>query len=373
MFQSTPARGGRQPDALPYEPRHGSFNPRPHAAGDSDRSADHARRIVSIHARTRRATALACGSRPARLVSIHARTRRATTERRPTHGRPQRRFNPRPHAAGDRLAATVAGSRHAVSIHARTRRATAGARQVSSADSQFQSTPARGGRLAHRPASPAGACCFNPRPHAAGDGDALVEPGPCDSFQSTPARGGRRDLRLDAASTSIVSIHARTRRATRGAQRRRYPDDVSIHARTRRATRGQLRWQAIDRRFNPRPHAAGDAVCRRSSDGARLVSIHARTRRATSPADAVAPARVVSIHARTRRATADAAADAAARMPFQSTPARGGRPATAEYTALPAMMFQSTPARGGRRHRYGSPTPRQAVSIHARTRRATGS
>ena len=55
---------------------------------------------------------------------------------------------------------------------------------------------------------------------------------------------------------------------------------------------------------------------------------------------------------------------------FQSTPARGGRPAVDVDMDL-SGMFQSTPARGGR------PVPACAfrsrfVSIHARTRRATG-
>ena len=78
MFQSTPARGGRRAAVL---------------GGSQDEA-------VSIHARTRRATASCVVKSCFRAVSIHARTRRATTTLKLSGRRPWR-FNPRPHAAGD--------------------------------------------------------------------------------------------------------------------------------------------------------------------------------------------------------------------------------------------------------------------------------
>ncbi len=257
MFQSTPARGGR------------------HAA----LSNVIARTLVSIHARTRRATeaikavdvAIEFQSTPARggrpvtcedvtsaptfqstparggrhgrhhagtacaPVSIHARTRRATRRScRPP--RPPWRFNPRPHAAGDLMSArTVSPSR------------------------RFQSTPARGGRLEIR----------------------LFFPFPGTRFQSTPARGGRPGHPGQPGDRVPVSIHARTRRATLDLGEFVLLPPVSIHARTRRATPAPAGGSDSSSCFNPRPHAAGDAVDSQAMTQTS-VSIHARTRRATT-------------------------------------------------------------------------------------------
>ena len=142
------------------------------------------------------------------------------------------RFNPRPHTAGDverrdnkhhdevsihartRRATLFVLDRHGeriVSIHARTRRAT-GLTGAHPSYIAFQSTPAHGGRpsltRSTRPAE-----CFNPRPHTAGDLDLTHV-------------GGQW----------LVSIHARTRRATRQGNHSGQAQQVSIHARTRRAT-----------------------------------------------------------------------------------------------------------------------------------------
>ena len=188
---------------------------------------------------------------------------------------------------------------------------------------KFQSTPARGGRPCPGGHTGVARARFNPRPHAAGDsarrvasrrlrrfnprphaaGDAATgsESHTIKMFQSTPARGGRRRVLDDGSLEVIVSIHARTRRATSGA---------------RVGTAGGTC-------FNPRPHAAGDRQ-RRHGQHVHVVSIHARTRRATL---------------------------GSVTTPFcfwfQSTPARGGRPGVAE-TAYDSWQFQSTPARGGR-------------------------
>ena len=235
MFQSTPARGGRHDSAACHATHRMTFQSTP-ARGGRRRRLDIAGigGAVSIHARTRRATRAA-----ARHVSARSR------------------FNPRPHAAGDRRPRCRRARVH-VSIHARTRRATRRPRRSSPRSYVFQSTPARGGR--RRVSSIARLLLrrFNPRPHAAGDrrlrrrsvADAL--------FQSTPARGGRpRTVERGHAGVD-VSIHARTRRATQHHIRTAGSDTVSIHARTRRAT--------------PARHGG------RKHD---YVSIHARTRRAT--------------------------------------------------------------------------------------------
>ena len=254
-FQSTPARGGRLGGRL-RNPRGDTFQSTPARGGRLSPPVLARRVLVSIHARTRRATRTgpvrqsgcrwfqstpARGGRRSRrcvasrieLVSIHARTRRATaghdaadvrddvsihartrraTRRRPWPARHAMCFNPRPHAAGDVSVSESPAGIH-VSIHARTRRAT----RPATANAQR-------------------AACFNPRPHAAGD--------------------GRQSRHADAIS---VSIHARTRRATRLCAAVERPcDDVSIHARTRRATPAVALRQLRQRCFNPRPHAAGD-------------------------------------------------------------------------------------------------------------------
>ena len=210
-----------------------------------------------------------------------------------------------------------------VSIHARTRRATR-TRQAAS--------------TWHR--------CFNPRPHAAGDADRGASDAHA-SVVSIHARTRRATTSVDVTATSRidVSIHARTRRATTALRSQHATRIVSIHARTRRATR-ELRV------LTSRP---------------AIVSIHARTRRATLPAGDT-PRRAVSIHARTRRATTSAYALAATWM-FQSTPARGGRPAPAPRMASRLVSIHARTRRATARSRHRGTAV--AVSIHARTRRAT--
>jgi len=99
------------------------------------------------------------------------------------------------------------------------------------------------------------------------------------------------------------------------------------------------------------------------------VSIHARARRATLRHIQSAVTSEVSIHARARRATCRSGSKQLGTA-FQSTPARGGRPAF-NPAARQTKLFQSTPARGGRLEvRRMSPSEAR-VSIHARARRAT--
>ena len=343
LFQSTPARGGRLL-ALRHARR---------------------RQRVSIHARTRRATAAgkttptpgarfqstparggrpgfprrnrggfwfqstpARGGRPTQIngvgtgnvfQSTPARGGRPNLTNAPTAGD---RFNPRPHAAGD-VQGLGRSLDSTVSIHARTRRATVEPR-FNRASLSFQSTPARGGRRGLLQALAPGDR-FNPRPHAAGDGRSFNDdprrlcfnPRPHAAgdmitqffrkrflrFQSTPARGGRRNMLICeyCGQREFQSTPARGGRHHRSA-------DCAVHA-----------W----------------------------VSIHARTRRATAAVWSVVTSQL-----------------------FQSTPARGGRP-TARRKSAPASKFQSTPARGGRQGLRRSRQGGTGFSIHARTRRAT--
>ena len=164
------------------------------------------------------------------------------------------RFNPRPHAGGDRLRQRQFRPQR-VSIHAPTR----GATQTIHSFGLFR-------------------WCFNPRPHAGGD--------------LTPERRPR---------VGLVSIHAPTRGATTTGNLTVAADAVSIHAPTRGATLHSDH-RHCSSRFNPRPHAGGDAGVHRAV-GEQRVSIHAPTRGATSYFIAFLLSKT-----------------------FQSTPPRGGRP-----------------------------------------------
>ena len=147
---------------------------------------------------------------------------------------------------------------------------------------------------------------FNPRPRAAGDGILVATHG-----GSSP----RFNPRPRAAGDHMFVIQWRGK--VRGFNPRpRAAGDVecvggrdlifvSIHARARRATRAPADRAASKRRFNPRPRAAGDHMFVSQRRGKVRVSIHARARRATT-------------------ASSPASTDAM----FQSTPARGGRPAS---------------------------------------------
>ena len=120
-FQFTRARGARP--ALPFRlAEMESFNSRAHGARDRQARFFPGFFIVSIHARTGRATAPPFGSRiEPPVVSIHARTGRATPEN------------------------VLRGKHSRVSIHARTGRATGWGCGTATAKA-FQFTRARGAR-----------------------------------------------------------------------------------------------------------------------------------------------------------------------------------------------------------------------------------
>ncbi len=363
-FQSTPAHDGR-PAGRPVPVTLQTFQSTPaHDGRPRISSRTSGGSGVSIHARTRRATVTSGIADVPYYVSIHARTRRATKHRMQAPGL-WHCFNPRPHTTGDSARAGVPRSRatfqstpahdgrhgdtqetaegHAVSIHARTRRATPGPAErsavlvvsihartrratepldlvqvlgkvsihartrratcgnaESSPRSMFQSTPAHDGRL-----------------RACGPGFATSW------FQSTPAHDGRpaADPRLEQALA--VSIHARTRRATRPHLALPAPW-TSFNPRPH--TTGDRRFcspSCLPSGFNPRPHTTGDHHGPRRSQLKRGFNPRPHT---TGDGDGCGDGSGygVSIHARTRRATT-----AMIRFPcfkgFQSTPAHDGR------------------------------------------------
>jgi len=122
--------------------------------------------------------------------------------------------------------------------------------------------------------------CFNPRPRAGGDVPELATKGYNSEFQSTPPRGGRHaccgsrmfwfDVSIHAPARgatmwarvfgrrSIVSIHAPARGATGGGRRFGRGAQVSIHAPARGATMGWTDKSGTHHSFNPRPRAGGD-------------------------------------------------------------------------------------------------------------------
>ena len=166
VFQSTPARGGRPPDSRRLAISSSvSIHARTWRATTASMPAPVSCN-VSIHARTWRATLRLLSGHLGKRVSIHARTWRATSST-VANGWACNSFNPRPHVAGDE-AVRVAGQRVvSVSIHARTWRATRNNRvwltcegvsihartwratrnwRMLDSSRLFQSTPARGGR-----------------------------------------------------------------------------------------------------------------------------------------------------------------------------------------------------------------------------------
>ena len=190
LFQSTPAHDGRRaiasawgssPRTFQSTPAHDGRHPRPLGRG--------AGAPVSIHARTRRATTAAASSIQKTFVSIHARTRRATSWRKP-RGFGTASFNPRPHTTGDACPGC--------------------SKSPGDCFNPRPHTTGDGGIFGTiRTLS-----CFNPRPHTTGDDNRLGFP--CKtaaSFNPRPhTTGDARPRKI--CDPQIVSIHARTRRAT---------------------------------------------------------------------------------------------------------------------------------------------------------------
>ena len=224
-----PTRGATCVSLLPY-PQYTSFNPRPHAGGDTSRCSTYSS-TACFNPRPHAGGDITCYNIVGDYwVSIHAPTRGATCCLQGFLSAVG--FNPRPHAGGDTMAATEYDLLQ-VSIHAPTRGATS-LRSHGTTRRSFQSTPPRGGRqqMNSRKFVPAG---FNPRPHAGGDQRSSLglfhrtvsihapTRGATKAdeqhlrirrFQSTPPRGGRPDRRHAAEFTEDVSIHAPTRGAT---------------------------------------------------------------------------------------------------------------------------------------------------------------
>ena len=281
-FQPTPSRGGRRRD-------------RP-AAGPDVR--------VSTHALTRRATKSYkdCAALTPKFQPTPSRGGRHSTALRgspyakpfqPTPsrgGRPdidvrsarvQDGFNPRPHAEGDVAEQATRLGVVVVSTHALTRRATGTSIGRLMKLTLFQPTPSRGGRPGTMTDRRRCGGCFNPRPHAEGDGGqrfravadrpvsthALTRRATnrwmascrCGSFQPTPSRGGRPASRW-APVPGVPRFQPTPSRGGRPPGTRPWPTRAS--------------------RFNPRPHAEGDD-CRSVRCLRPGVSTHALTRRAT--------------------------------------------------------------------------------------------
>ena len=188
-----------------------------------------------------------------RLVSIHALTRRATInslphgklqwfQSTPSRGGRQQKILRTQHlftfqstpSRGGRLVCSCHWVIHGLFQSTPSRGGRHTLHSIYHVTSTFQSTPSRGGRPCRRTLRWS-AVGFNPRPHAEGDSlvvnRAEIKPvsihaltrraTDCDKqrrcfkmFQSTPSRGGRHNLQPNPLHTLKVSIHALTRRAT---------------------------------------------------------------------------------------------------------------------------------------------------------------
>ena len=187
------------------------------------------------------------------LVSIHARTGRATSN------------------------CSLSRVSHVVSIHARTGRATS-IPVLAPPAPQFQFTRARGARPSGSPSacSPSG---FNSRAHGARDVLGLHPARP--RAVSIHARTGRATVEVvGGRMVWKVSIHARTGRATQPEPVRHILQEFQF-TRARGARRLRRRWQSIRHRFNSRAPGARDKGLQESLQHGIDVSIHARTGRAT--------------------------------------------------------------------------------------------
>ena len=100
MFQSTPSRRGRRPHSL-QERTEVSFNPLPHAEGDTYGSISPICRIhVSIHSLTQRETPTFTARKNGSEFQSPP-SRRGRHLRKYNYNRQNTRFNPLPHAEGD--------------------------------------------------------------------------------------------------------------------------------------------------------------------------------------------------------------------------------------------------------------------------------
>ena len=148
------------------------FNPRSHERSDVKKQLINHTRIISIHAPTRGATAIAVLMDDETRISIHAPTRGATWEKLLylflSH------FNPRSHERSDGASCYKSSAPIHISIHAPTRGATATMGTLGQFPVLFQSTLPReerryctyNNRLTH--------VYFNPRSHERSDAIAVL-------------------------------------------------------------------------------------------------------------------------------------------------------------------------------------------------------
>ena len=167
-------------------------------------------------------------------------------------------------------------------------------------------------------------------------------------FQSTPSRGGRHEQLAIYCLDTCVSIHALTRRATKNTDVWRANIFVSIHALTRRATRS-MKPQTRLEKFQSTPSRGGRQY--EAQEYREHVRFQSTPSRGGRPKHLLPWLKIFK---------------------FQSTPSRGGRLSSGEYHFL-FLKFQSTPSRGGRHNPQSPNQGKGFVSIHALTRRATTS
>ena len=230
-FQSTPPRRGRRAADSTQSERYSSFNPRPHAGGDT--ATDTARR--------------------ARMKF------QSTPPRRGRHSwtnslQVPSCFNPRPHAGGDTDGESLAEHFRFQSTPPRRGRPVKVFRNFLSA--KFQSTPPRRGRLLLVVAM-ISKFCFNPRPHAGGDDEEtkVMYQDWC-GFNPRPHAGGDQSADI-RRGVERVSIHA----PTQGATIKPLPFDFERKFQSTPPRRGRRLGNArtyLPCCFNPRPHAGGD-------------------------------------------------------------------------------------------------------------------
>ena len=246
-------------------------------------------------------------------------------------------------ARGARQSPRAGEGRREVSIHARTGRATS---QFSSPPqvTSFQFTRARGARPLRLTTIVRPSRFQFTRARGARRGTSRPLPCRPSSFNSR-AHGARDRQRVQAHRRQGVSIHARTGRATRRGPVHVGGRGVSIHARTGRATFRHSSADAMNLQFQF-TRARGARPGRPARNAGCRVSIHARTGRATN-----------TIFCRPQHAR------------FQFTRARGAR-RNGSWRTSPGSSFNSR-AHGARDPRSAPGSEAGAVSIHARTGRAT--
>jgi len=168
MFQSTPPRGGRHRSNSTSPIRSNGFNPRPHAGGDKASASVGLFTLTfqSTPPRGGRLSEISCGSkvtsfnpRPHAGGDIFARSIRQYGNM----------FQSTPPRGGRRLDPSSCAPRRSVSIHTPTRGATGRRWSFHRAPWRFNPHPHAGGDRKPHPFRRIRHKCFNPHPHAGGD------------------------------------------------------------------------------------------------------------------------------------------------------------------------------------------------------------